>query len=60
MAIALNLTAPLLLTKAFAAGMVKNKVYCIGTHQQVDHWHNFLSVGALWLQYTGTTPALAC
>ena len=26
MAIALNLTAPILLTKAFAAGMVKNKV----------------------------------
>ena len=28
MAIALNLTAPVLLTKAFAAGMVKNKVCC--------------------------------
>ena len=26
MAIGLNLTAPILLTKAFAAGMVKNKV----------------------------------
>ena len=35
MAIALNPTAPILLTKAFAGGMVKNKVCC---QQQPISW----------------------
>ena len=40
MTIALNLTAPLLLTKAFAAGMVKNKVCCQqhSTSAAAVHW----------------------
>lgn len=54
MAIALNLTAPLLLTKAFAAGMVKNKVCFLATIS------NFTSTTLCQLGYTGSSYHLHC